>query len=94
MSTLDLIATKIIKEQELIIGPMAWQQAGKVSGLHVLDQKTGSVSIESNNAPVVVDNLVATYAHLFGQASIEVCKEAAGSLLAELSPSEVPASLR
>ncbi len=33
MTTLTQIASKIIKEQELIVGPIAWIQAGKVSGI-------------------------------------------------------------
>lgn len=94
MSTLDIIATKIIKEQELIIGPMAWLQAEKVTGLHIKDKKSGEVTIENDNAKSIVDNLVGQYEHLFGRASREVCKEAAAGLLAELSPAEVPISLQ
>ena len=32
MNTLDSIAVKIIKEQELVIGPLAWSEAQKVPG--------------------------------------------------------------
>ena len=95
MSKLDQIAGKIIKEQELIIGPMAWAEAGKVKGLRIIDQKAGSVSIdEAGDTLHIVDDLVGQYEHLFGRASREVCKEAAASLLADLSPAEVPLSLR
>lgn len=93
MTTLDKIAEKIIKEQELIIGPMAWQEAGKVKGIHIIDQKMGSVEIENGDSKLVVDNLVSQYEHLFGKASREVCREAASGLIAELPVSEVPASL-
>jgi len=93
MSILDQIATKIIKEQELIIGPVAWSQAAKVQGLHITDQRSGAVSIDGN-APTVIDSLVGQYEHLFGRASKEVCKDAAASLLVSLSSSEVPSSLR
>lgn len=94
MSTLDQIATRIIKEQELIVGPIAWQEAEKVHGIHVVDQKSGAVSIENGDARTVVDNLIGQYEHLFGRASREVCKEAVARLVADLSPAEVPSSLR
>jgi len=94
MTTLDKIAIKIIKEQELIIGPVAWDQASKVKGLLITDQKSGAVSIENGNAAFVIDSLVGQYAHLFGQASIEVCKEAAFPLISSLLPSEIPSSLK
>ncbi len=94
MDIFNQIATKIIKEQELIIGPIAWSEAGKVKGLHIVDQKTGTVTIENGDSKIVVDNLVGQYEHLFGRASREVCKEATASLVADLSPAEVPSSLK
>ena len=94
MNTLNQIATKIIKEQELIIGPIAWNEAEKVKGIHVIDHDSGGVAIENGDAKVVVDNLIGQYEHLFGRASREVCREAVASLIADLSPAEVPSSLR
>jgi hypothetical protein len=91
MSTLDKIIIKIIKEQELIIGPVAWHEAGKVEGLHI--QNHNEIRIDGDNS-TVVDKLVKQYERLFGRASREVCKEAAASLIAGLSPSEIPATLR
>ena len=93
MTTLDQIALKIIKEQELIIGPVAWSQASKVAGLRITDQKSGAVIIDGNSTSVI-DGLVGQYEHLFGKASREVCKEAAAGLLSGLSQSEIPSSLR
>ena len=92
MSTLDQIATKIIKEQELIIGPVAWQEAGRVTGMQI-NRAAGSVSIQNGN-PIVVDQLIERYEHLFGRASREASKEAVVSLVAELSPTEIPSSLK
>lgn len=93
MTTLDQIAMKIVKEQELIIGPIAWQEAGKVSGLHIAPAHT-DISIDTGDGDKVIDSLVAQYERLFGRASREVCKDAAAALLADLSPAQVPASLR
>lgn len=94
MSKLDKIATKIIKEQELIVGPMAWFEAGKVKGLHIINEKSGEVSIDQGEDLAVVDRLVSQYEHLFGRASREVCKEAVAGLIADLLPAEIPFSLR
>jgi len=94
MSTIDQIVVKIIKEQELIIGPLAWAQAEKVQGLHITDRKSGVVSIDEGNASSVVDRLVNQYERLFGRASVEVCREAVAPFLRDLAPTEVPSSLK
>jgi hypothetical protein len=95
MTIYDQIATKIIKEQELLMGPVAWYQANKVTGLHIIDQKIGTVHIEDNlDNRVVIDNLVNKYADLFGRVAREVCKETVTALIAELPKSEVPSSLQ
>lgn len=94
-TTLDQIAGKIIKEQELIIGPLAWEEASHVQGLHAVDKKTGEISIEEGvDKRTVIDDLVKEYETLFGRAAREVCREAVVTLLADLQPSEVPSSLR
>lgn len=90
---LDKISLRIIKEQELIIGPVAWDEARKVQGLKILDQNTGEVVLEGD-AKSILNNLVAQYARLFGRASNEVCKEVAKDLIAELPANEVPDSLK
>jgi len=95
MSTIfDQIVIKIIKEQELVIGPLAWAEAGKVSGIHIVDSKSGNISLESTDAKSIIDRLVSQYERLFGRASREVCKEAAIPFLKELPASEIPSSLK
>ena len=94
MSILDQIAVKIIKEQELVIGPLAWSEAEKVQGLKVIDERNGEVAFNNGDQKEVINRLVGQYERIFGRASHEVCKEAAVSLLADLAPSEVPSSLR
>jgi len=93
MSSLDIIATKIIKEQELVIGPLAWSEARKVNGLSVIDDKTGTVSI-SGDSRTIVDLLVGRYERLFGRAAQEVCRDAVRSLIVNMPPTEIPTSLR
>ncbi len=94
MAVLDQIASKIIKEQELIIGPVAWEEARKVKGVHIIDGQHDTVTIENGDERDVVNNLVGQYEHLFGLASREVCREAVATLIADLAPEQVPSSLR
>ena len=93
MNIFSEISMKIIKEQELIIGPLAWSEARKVEGLRVVDEHQGQVSIESGDNKAVIDRLVSQYERLFGRASQEVCKEAAAELLKGLAPDQIPTSL-
>jgi hypothetical protein len=92
MGTLDTIAERIIKEQELVIGPLAWSEAAKVSGMLVAPNH--SVTIQNGDPKAAVDRLVAQYERLFGRASHEVCREAVATLVKSMPPAEVPASLR
>jgi len=94
MPTINQVASKIIKEQELVIGPLAWSEARKVTGLSVIDLQAGTVTLGSGDPKIVVDQLVGRYERLFGRASHEVCREAVATLVATMSPAEVPSSLR
>ncbi len=92
MTNHDQIAIKIIEEQALIIGPVAWEEAGKVNGLRI-DIAQHQVSIEGNTKEVL-EKLVAQYEHLFGPASREVCRDAVRPFLAQVSLEEIPAVLK
>jgi len=94
MTILEQIASNIIKEQELVIGPLAWIEARKVSGLNVIETKKGEVTISVPEASPVIDKLVAQYERLFGRASQEVCKAAAAPYLAGLNLADIPVSLK
>ena len=88
------IVTRIIKEQELVIGPLAWDEARKVQGLHIIDQKNGEVSLEDGDQKNIIDRLVAQYEKIFGETSHAVCQDAVKDLIAGIAPEEVPSSLR
>lgn len=92
MNIFDQISIRIIKEQELIIGPLAWIEASKVTGLSVHEQ--GVVNIDGDNKQATIDALVAQYERLFGRASREVCKHAVAGLIADLPPDQIPSSLK
>ena len=95
MSIFQQITIKIIKQQELKIGPVAWSEAKKEAGLHVVDQKQGEVTIDDGGQePGIIDQLVARYERLFGRASHEVCREAVSGIIVNLKPEEIPTSLR
>lgn len=90
---LNQVSVRIIKEQELIMGPVAWEEAKKVNGFKVINQQSGEVSFEGDPKDVL-DRLVAQYSRLFGQVSVEVCKEAVQDLLVELPQDQIPTSLQ
>lgn len=93
MASLNDVVVRIIKEQQLVIGPLAWTEASKVQGLRV-SEKDAYVEFLEHEQGLVVDRLVAQYERLFGRASHEVCREAAAPLLSGLAQAEIPASLR
>lgn len=84
------MAEKIIKEQESIIGPVALEQARKVSGLNV-DWQKHEVAL-AGDEKAIIEKLVEQYQHLFGQTSVEVCKDAIRNL--QVPPDNLPALLR
>lgn len=92
MDILAQIAQKIIQEQEKIIGPIALEQAKKVEGLSV-DWDKHEVKLAGDEKSVL-ENLVKKYQSLFGRASVEVCKEAIGSISDKVPPNNLPDILR
>jgi hypothetical protein len=92
MDVYSQLAESIISKQETVIGPIAIERAKVVSGL-TLDWANHKVSIAGDKKSVV-DELVEQYKALFGQISVEVCKEAVGRLGQKMSPDQMPTSLR
>jgi hypothetical protein len=92
MTYLDHIAEKIIEEQELVIGPLAWSEAEKVQGLQV-NYVRHEVALLNGDPKETVNRLVGQYERLFGRASHEVCKEAVANLIKGLAQADVPSSL-
>ncbi len=70
----EALVKSIISQQELIIGPVAIEEANKVSGLKV-SADLSSINIDGDGK-VILENLVKQYASLFGRVSVEVCREA------------------
>ena len=83
--------SKIIKEQQAIIGPIALDQAKKVNGLTLTS--TDDVKITGNKKQTL-DNLVRQFEKFLGQASIQVCKEAFKPFSEKISQTDIPDILR
>ena len=92
MDIFGQIAVKIIKEQELVIGPLAWVEVKKVDGLKVADA-TQDVKLEGDKKQVI-DTLVARFDRLCGSLSHKVSRGAVAGLLADLTPADIPLSLK
>ena len=88
----EKFALRIIEEQAIIVGSIAWEVADQVSGVRINIQ-THSVNLEGDPKKVL-EQLVAQYESVFGPASREVCRDAVKPLLAQISPEEIPAVLQ
>jgi hypothetical protein len=85
------VISKIIKEQQSIIGPIALDQARKIAGLEV--NSVDDIKIIGNSKDVLT-KLVGEYKDLFGQASVEVCKEAFEQFSDKIPATDVPDILK
>lgn len=94
MNIFSQISIRIIKEQELIIGPLAWDEARKVPGLETLDSNKAEVNLQNGDPKNIIDKLVLQYERIFGRASHEVCRDAVQDLIARMPPEEIPSSLK
>ncbi|MCE9585334.1 hypothetical protein K8Q94_01800 [Candidatus Nomurabacteria bacterium] len=87
------ISFRIIMEQANIVGSLAWDEAFKVPGLHIINKQKGEFAFDGN-AKDVLDNLVLQYEKLFGKLSHEVSRESVQDLIAELPEADIPSSLK
>lgn len=86
------IINAIIKYQRQIIGPLAVAQANKVVGLKLNDQ--GEVEEVKGSDETILSDLVKKYEILFGQASVDACKESIREILPTISSKDLPEFLR
>lgn len=91
MDPFALAISRIIKEQQAIIGPVAIDQAKKVTGLNVVNIDEIRVTGDKKQ---VLESLVNQYAKLFGQTSVEVCKEAFSPMSDKIPPADIPDILK
>lgn len=86
------IVEKIVREQEKIIGPIALEQARKVQGLTV-DMQKNEVKFVGDQKQII-ESLIEQYKHLFGQASVEVCRDAARSFITQMPKDQIPSQFQ
>lgn len=92
MDIFGQMAERIIKEQEGIIGPVALEQASKVAGLKI-NWQNHEIAFNGNKTDIV-EKLVEQYEGLFGQASVEACKEAVRGIIADVPKDQIPPLLQ
>jgi hypothetical protein len=89
----DIIQTIILPQQD-IIGPLAIDQARKVQGLTIQNSSPLSVEIQTNDPGTLLTHLVKKYEDLFGQTSVEVCKDAIKESGTPISDKDLPEILQ
>lgn len=94
MNNYSQLISNIIKEQQVIIGPIAIDQANKVGGLSVANDGRIKVTITGSDTSKILTELVEKYEQLFGRASVEVCRDAVKELKPPIPNDELPQILR
>lgn len=84
----------IVHHQEMVLGPLALEQAKKVNGLKFTDDGSVSVSIKSGKEKELLFQLVKKYEDLFGLASVEVCKDAVKEAASDYPEDKLPDILK
>lgn len=90
---IDVVQT-IIAKQATIIGPLAFEQAKKVDGLHIDDRGRLDIDLTLMNGQELLTRLVSKFSELFGYTSIEVCKDAVKESSHQVSENDLPPILQ
>lgn len=85
------IVERIIKVQEGIMGPIALEQARKVAGLD-LNWQTHQITLNGDKKDIL-EKLIEQYQYIFGQASVEECKDAVKDILPKIPKDQLPTLL-
>lgn len=91
MGDITTVVQAIIMSQREVMGPLALEQANTVRG--VLVEENGRVTIKLQkdmSVKEMLKDLVKKYEQLFGQASIEVCKDAIKESGVSLDEKDIP----
>ncbi len=87
-----IICSQIIKDQAKIIGALSIEQASHINGLAV-DPLTYNCVL-SGDGNKVLEDLVNKYREFFGNAAVEVCREAASRYASRLPNGQMPDMLK
>jgi len=91
-AAINNLVSEIIQQQASIIGPVAWDEAIKISGLNI-DVKNNLLSVDGDSK-VVLGKLMKRHEELFGRASLEICKDAVRKTLSQIPQDQLPDVLR
>ncbi len=94
MADISNIVKSIIEHQQLVMGPLALEQANKVTGLNVSDGANIQVKITGSDSDKILTELVEKYEQLFGRASVEVCRDAVKEVKPPVEVDQLPQILR
>lgn len=83
--------SQIIKKQKTVMGPVALDLAKNVKGLDVSNINSIQFKGDANS---ILNSLVNEYSNLFGQAAIEVCKDAIKETRPPISADSLPSILK
>ncbi|MFH1565910.1 MAG: hypothetical protein ABIB98_01785 [bacterium] len=93
VNTYVKIISSVVRAQGQVMGPLALNEARKVPGL--VFPISGFENIKISGEPnAVITGLVKQYEKIFGEASVEVCKDAIKEIKPPLVPDQVPEILR
>ena len=87
------ILSRILQEQETILGSLAWQIAEKITGLTIVNKELFEVGIVGD-PKTVIDNYVFRCERIFGSFARDASKQAALFLLAEMPIEDIPERLK
>lgn len=85
------IARAIINAQTSVIGPIAVEQAKSVKGISF--SNINDIKLKGNGKSIL-EELVSVYSNFFGQASVEVCKDAIREMNPPVPLEDLPDNLR
>ncbi len=87
------LLSRILKEQENILGSLAWQIAEKSSGIIIVNKESFDVSI-IGEPKTVIDNFIFRCERIFGSFARDASKQAVSFLLAEMPLEDRPNRLK
>lgn len=93
ISTYARLCLCIITEHEAVIGPISWDEAGKIAGLTIVNQDEGHILI-TGDPKQVIDELVECYARLFSRLSRKVSLDSVALVKRRIPPEDVPECLQ
>lgn len=88
------VVKSIVEHQQLVIGPLAVEQANKVAGISISYGANLQVKVTGSDTEKILTELVSQYEQLFGRASVEVCRDAVKEIKPKVDSAVLPQILQ